>query len=643
MVSNFSAGMNKLMDATKLSEGEYPLLINGRTRFNSVKPIKRPVLLEGLLPGLIQGIYSTTDWILVFVAGTAYYRNYSAYNSAFIQVPDFAMDPTTPTIYAEAVPQSRVLGVRQASGSDSTDSVILQPPIGSQASPSCIVCQDGINQPWIINSNGTARVTQSIAQWLNPDAREYVPIGKQMMYYNGVLFIVSPDGKMLFRSVSGRPLDFVIAIDTNGDKLVADGSTADKMAHTVDYSSITAVRSLGAFDGAFFVSTSRQSYQVAPVTDGSLPMIYGEPVYRNIPLFPTGALNQFSVVDLLGDTAIIDYAGIRSYNAVMQLRNTGKNSPFSAKIQSLFITENGDTLVQDQPCCVEFDNYAFFSLNTVFGPALMVYDCINQCWCGLDIYAGLGTIKYMTVVQTLLTRKLLFATSTNHVYEAFASPEDFETCSLYVGEFASGDTRSELKPVRLRLVMSDVVENGSVYAKIYSDRVEGLQHSEVLHANNPAQTYPMLPPFGNVVDDTEKNASFDLGREATAWKHGFFLQWAFNATLSRVGFEAEACVQANNIEQSAENEIAVQSGMPYIDSVLPLAVIPTQVVIIRGRGFLSVLSIRINDTYLSSFTRYNDSTLSFVTPAAPAGDYVLTLITNVTEVEAADKFTIVIS
>ena len=632
MLSSFSAGMNRLMDATKLGEGEYPLLVNGRTRFNSIRPIKKTLVITGLPDGKIQGLYATVDWILVFVAGKAYYRNYAATISAFTEVAGLQLDPSVETIYAEAVPQARTLNVRKAVDASASNGIDISESIGGDASPACIICQDGTNQPWLILPDGSGRVTQGISQWITPDAREYVPIGTMMMYYNGVLYIVN--GKVIYRSVSGRPLDFVIAIDTKGDKLASDGSTADKMAITIDYSTITALRALGAFDGAFFVSTIRQSYQVSPITDGSSSMIYGEPVFRNIPLFPTGALNQFSVVDLLGDTAIIDYAGIRSYNAVMQLRNTGKNSPFSAKIQALFTQLDGSPVVQTVSCATEFDNYALFAVMTVYGAAILVYDCIAQCWTGIDMYEDTKQIKYMAVVQTALTRKLLFVTVDNFLFEAFAHPTDFEVCSAYLGEFTSGDPRAELKPERLRLIFSEVRETGSVYAQIFSDRVTGIQHSEVLLSNNAPQTYPLELPFGVSTDDTEKNASFSLNRETTAWKHGFFVKWNFNASLSRLGFEASADVRANNLEQTAATEISSELGLPYITSYEPQAVIPTQIVRLTGRNFLSVQAIKLDNNYVSSFVLISNSSLAFTTPFLSAGTYIIRLVTATTEVEA---------
>ena len=646
MVSDFSAGMNRLMDATKIGAGEYPILVNGRTRFNSIRPIRKALEITGLPPGKIQGLYAAVDWMIVFVDGLAFYRNYAIAGSLFIQVNGFKLDSNVEIIYAELVPQSLAGGIRKAVDVDAMKGVTLTGLVAGNASPTSIVCQDGINQPQLISSAGFVRTLQNIDQWISPNQREYVPVGKQMMYYSGVLYIVSPDGSMIYRSVTGRPLDFVIAIDTNGDKLADDGSTADKLAITVDYAPITAIRALSTFDGSFFVSTSRQSYQIAPITDGSVSSIYGEPQFRHMPLFPTGALNQFSVVDLLGDTGIIDYAGVRTFNAVMQLRNAGKNSPFSAKVQALFTKHDNEIIVQTQTCCVEFDNYAYFALNTVYGPALVIYDCVNQCWSGLDIYAGVGTITFMAVVQTVLTRKLLFVAKSGDsykIYEAFGDSENFEQCGAYIGEFCSGDSRSELKPDRLRLVFSDVFEDGVVYAQTFTDRVPGTKFSEVVQNKNAIPVYPIALPFGDTPQDTEKNASFDLGRESIGWKHGFMITWDFNATLSRVGFEAKAITQQNNLEQTAANEIAISAGLPYIYSYAPLIAIPTQIIRITGRGLLKVLAVKLNSTYLGSFVSQGDTGLEFTVPDGTIpGTYTIKLVTANTEVEAEDDLTITV-
>ena len=86
-----------------------------------------------------------------------------------------------------------------------------------QRTVAAIIVQDGINQPKIIEISGgkaTDRVSKTYAEWIDGTytSREYIPIGKQMAFFNNKLFVVSTDGTEIYHSVSGRPMDFVVAI-----------------------------------------------------------------------------------------------------------------------------------------------------------------------------------------------------------------------------------------------------------------------------------------------------------------------------------------------------------------------------------------------------------------------------------------------
>ena len=111
--------------------------------------------------------------------------------------------------------------------------------------------QDGINQPWLIQLNElinilTARKLNTYNQWSNvssgANSREYVPIGKQMMYLNSILFIVAPNGRSIYRSVSGRPLDFMVNIDVDGKKVPSEiiGGAAS-VSFAADFDEITCI------------------------------------------------------------------------------------------------------------------------------------------------------------------------------------------------------------------------------------------------------------------------------------------------------------------------------------------------------------------------------------------------------------------
>lgn len=532
--NDFSGGLNRLDDTTKILETQYPLLVNARVRNNVVAPITRPRLQESGLPTVCkyQGVYTAGSIVLVFVGGQAFYKNYNSQSSNFLRVPGLQLSPSVDTIFVEFVPTSSRNFSRNTTvapnGGITLGATVTQ-------SPQCAVVQDGINQPWIVNSDGSARELQTYAQW-TVNAREYVPIGKQMLYHNGILYVVSPTGTQLFRSVTGRPLDFVVAVDSLSNK-VGDATT---VSHAVDYASITCIKSLNTDVNALFVGTSYRSYMVVPVFEST---IYGEPTFNNIPLFATGTLNQFSFIELLGDNAFITFSGVRSFNAVLQLKNEGKNSPFSAMVEPFL-----SNIIQDATCAINFDDYAMFSVKTVHGDAVLVYDTLRNSWAALDKMTGILGIKQFAELKITGTRKLFFITE-GGLYEYFGS-DKVETVGLYIGDFTSNSPNVQHKPAELHLVFTEPLEYGLIYASIFTDSLQGRTYRRYISdIVAPLPIYRGFP-FGAPAQDRVRIAKFDTGREKTGWKVGAYITWTFNATL--------AYAQLNTItEENTENQAAL--------------------------------------------------------------------------------------
>jgi len=530
---SFAGGMNQQTDPTDLQPNEYPLLINGRTRFGDVEPVQ--VLVDadtqGTLAGLnVQGIYSAGPFFIVFAGGKAFYRDVSSNSSAFIQIAGFAMSSSVDTIFAEAVPISSLNYIRRLADADSNTSGI-ELFSATAASPQCLVCQDGVNQPRLIFPDGSSRQAGTYTDWTTSN-REYVPIGKQMMYLNGVLYIaaltmtgsLANPSAQIYRSVTGRPLDFVINIDINGDK----GGDAETTSFAVDYDEITCLQKVNSNEGGFYVGTAKNSYLVIPVTTGSLP--FNEPLYRIQPLFNTGPLNNFSVCDIMGDTALIDFGGIRSFNATLQTRNEGRNLPFSKKISLLFTT-----LVQEVTAAISYDDYAFFAVETIYGRAIVVYDTITQTWVGLDIYEELVgvAIEQFCEVKIGVTRKLYIRTSDNHVYELFVGTEA-ATTQMFIGEWCSNDPLIEQLLQSVKCVFNDVEQAGNVTITPYVDRRAFTSVVKAVPATTSVWTLPLAIPFGPSTSDVVRNVNFDIEGVANGWKVGVLISWSMFAGLSHV-------------------------------------------------------------------------------------------------------------
>ena len=483
------------LDDSRIGQDEYQLGLNVRNRFGDLRPIRRPLEVATGFPANVplQGIYSVGDFLILVQGGDAKYRHRLQSGPPLEQWThlwnasinsSMQLDPAVDTIYFQSVPSSSRGFAYKSTGTTSgvTVDTSATPPTRTSAG---IVVQDGINQPNLIEfkSSGssafvTVRKCRTYAEHNTTIdgvvEREYVPIGKQMMYFNGKLYVVSPDGTIIYHSVSGRPLDFVIAINTDGDKISVDEDVggAAAISYSVSYDPITCIAPLNT--NSFFVGTSSASYAVTP--DNSR-LLFGEPMFTKKYLFGTLAVNQFSFIDVLGDFAFVDSDGLRSFNAVQQLRNEGRNSAFSMSVAKLF-----DNIVQDKTlsAAISFDNYGLFSMRTIYGNVVVVYDTMSKKFVSIDTYQdgddaeavesggletgghdagsvsyGFGIIKQFTKISTNTAHELYAITDTGELLKFYEGAKHLQA-SVTTRAWSSGDPRIEQKPLELRTLFSNV-------------------------------------------------------------------------------------------------------------------------------------------------------------------------------------------
>lgn len=632
---SFAGGMNQQVDGSRVGANEYPLLVNGRTRNGTVDPVTRPINRTPNGVTQLQGIYAAGAFSVLFADGKAYYKDETSAGSSYSQIPDFQMSTNAQILYACAVPASTV-NLQRSLVSAADAKLGVKFATAEASSPQCLLVQDGINQPWIILPNGTARITSNYNQWTQTN-REYVPIGRQMLWSGGILYIVSADGAQIFRSVSGRPLDFMVIIDDTGNKLPseADGGAA-QISHKVDYAPITAISSLNSPDGAFYVSTARTSYAVRPNLDVTL---YGEPSYDNVFLFSTGSVNQFSLCDILGDVALVDYSGIRSFNAVQQYRVDGKNSPFSARINKLI-----DGYSQTASAAVSYDNYALFSVQTVFGRGFLVFDTIAQRWTSLDLHDEFASnaVLMFAEIKTTATRKLLCVTAGN-LYELYSSEGESHIAGYYTPEFSSATPGIRQKPVFVKATFVDVLTPGSLFVLPVEDGKRGLmRHVRVssVAVDNASATPPIV--YGSQ-DKVRVLTVPMLNTSKNCWKCGLYLKWNFSGKL--------AALQLLSNSETAENAFETQmvgaaDSVDIICVSAPPALAATSVVNVFGNGFLldsivTIHSVLVNGVTVTNAVVLDDSWLVLTLPVGWSGGSTVSSI--VVEVEADDgmrtKFT----
>jgi hypothetical protein len=546
--------MNLVSLGTKVAPNEYIVGINVRTRFGYVEPVNEALDVTGDLPvgsRAIQGIYAFGEILVAFVGGQAWYKDVSVAGAAWTQIEDFQMSDSVERIYAVGVPVASNTYLRKNAGSGATAEspdagVILDPASSLGTSQIALVCQDGTNQPWLIFPNGTAMVSLTYAEWTT-DFREYVPIGKQMVLFNNVLFVVSADGSKIYRSVSGRPLDFVIAVDNDGDK-VAD---AEPLSHAVDSNEIKLLATLNSDN--LIVITAYAAYLVTPDYEN---LIYGEPRFRNTFLFTAGTINQFCWADLLGDFAFIDREGLKTFNAVLQTRNEGNNSVFSLSIAKIF-----DGIVQDENACVgSFDNYTFFSVKTSYSPSsIVVYDTVKKVFCSIDLLSTQPIKQFATTYSA--SRQRFFGCTSGKVYELYSpDSETPQTAVLFTREIDSriadqgaSDGLYNIRGEAVRLIFEEGVEEGIVYMDelVNGGRTSGENYSCTIAEASGGVSYPVVGPVMADLENGVVPVDFNKLIKPEGQKLGYILTWTGGAKLTYFVARCNIAKAPSSIQQQS--------------------------------------------------------------------------------------------
>lgn len=533
---SFIGGMSLKGDDTRLESNQYRVAFNLTNRFDQLDPIKQSQL-DYRLPhdptSIVQEMVTFGNFIIVFISGFAYYRYYTDLN--WIPIPGFEMSHTASRFWTIEVPVAttnyyRIATTITSGGqANAAGGVQLASIAGaSQGNFPGLLVQDNINQPQFIflaeDGSIKVRTTQSFQQWSitftdqhnttvaidgegNPiDNREYVPIGSSMAWANGILFITSQDSNSILRSVSGRPLDFIIAISNNlalntilveitiqgvnvivqpytmqaGGTLAIDNVTytAGGDAYATNYSvgvgGITCLRPIST--GGIFVAAGNANFAVTLNTTPNAPTIFGEYTFLRQFLFNSTILDDRCIFDSIGDTRFIALDGLRSYNAVMQLQNEGRNSPFSMAIQQAFEHPVTGNVLQTagQAAAILFNNYELYAVNTIFGPAIVKYDTINSCWVAFDISQVTkgASIKMLAKIELGNVLRLYAIDTTNNLYTLYIGPENAtaifrpsSVCSnmLYANQdIKLNRPKSEVQLKNLRLIINNITKDYSI-------------------------------------------------------------------------------------------------------------------------------------------------------------------------------------
>ena len=567
--TSFSGGFNLLLDDSRLpvsvkyKEGNSPFDItydqyrlgnNIRTRFDVGQAIQSSVEDKAAPSGLKQAILTFGNYIILFVAGQAWYRLNTS--TGWTRILKFSMSRTAPRYWTINVPLATTNYGRLSTASSDTPTVPqANLPIkqvnqitGTFGTLSGLLVQDGINQPQFIyldqNNNIQCRTTQIYNEWsYDPtgvnDKREYVPIGTFMEIYNGVLFIVSADFNIIYRSVSGRPLDFVVNVDLNGNK----GGDATTTAYSVGIGGITALRTMPG-NSLFVAAGGATAYSLTFNQTPNAPTLFGEYTFNRQVLFSSNCLTERGIVDIpgpssnpnAGDSVFIDANGLRSFNAIQQQQNEGRNSIFSSTVQGLFkkvinSTTINKTLGSGWVSAALFDNYAIFSANTIYGNTLIIYDTINGVYESIDTQQlGNHAVKQFASI-TVSTLALYAITDDDKVYQLYADESNFDSALIRLGAVCTQDPKREIKIISVRAILSNITADCSVTCTIFTNnRLDSSATTSIKYAA-PVNVYAGQP-IGDDVGTQTTSVMFSFPNAAQGWKAFAVLQWTAGASLT---------------------------------------------------------------------------------------------------------------
>ena len=539
--SSFGGGMNLQVDIAVIEKDEYGAAFNVSNRYSDLAPLKLHQEIASSIPGKKHGIYAIGAYFVLFAGGLAYYR---IENGDFILIENFHMSTTAERYYVAFVPASTVNTLRSLAQPNNNTAVVVNPSITISGTPQALVVQDGVSQPWILYIDGSSvksRVTQTYEQWDSvSNNREYVPIGTDMLFTDGILFVVSADRQSFYRSVTGRPLDFVVNVATNGYK----GGDANTTKYSPSYNRIVAIVPLS--EQSFLVSTDAPyTYQITLNRDRT---IFGEPTFNRSDLFNAALTNSFSIVDLLGDVGFITYKGIRSFNATLQLKIESKNAIFSAKINRAFEYANNVDIIQDDSCCaVEFRDYALFSVNSTYGNVLAVFDKINQKWA--SFVHDVGDVKIKQFASLMPTVNELYAIGTNDkVYQLFGSSE-YAPAVVMTRDFCIDNPQFEQKIDSARLVIKNQPDNGTMLVSVYADDLLAQVMTKQLVADVDISTYSEEFPINRGLAGLNSLLFEFRKNPKNGWRIGYILQWTGGGELNTFLHNGEINTPALNQAQ----------------------------------------------------------------------------------------------
>lgn len=511
--ASFVGGLNSQFDSAKASPQTYPLAFNVRMRKNTIASTPRHKLIEAP-PGAKQGIFAIGSIIVVIIGGVAYYLD-TLGNNTLHPVANWTSLDSTAKVFFQPVPATINFMNRLQVDNPAIAKLAFNGSIA--AYPESVIVQNRVDRPRSIRSNLGSAILADYGDWTlnNP---EYVPIGGAMAWNGSQLYTLSPDGRKIFRSVSGRPTDHVINIDSEGQK----GGDANTTATGVSFNPGTGL--FASDTGDILVTTLEGTFKLVLDYDQA---IFNEPYPIPQPLFPVGCVNERSFARILGDTTFISQNGIQRFNTVAQTFSESNSSPLGARIRGILANPQSDT------AATNFDLYALFSVNTVHGRGVLIYDETLDTFASLDDSFGHAT--QFAVAKANGKEKLFFITADDALYEAYAG-DGVNTSKVYIGEITSGATDTIVKIEEVKMIFTDIRTSGHVKIIVYADGKRIFEAVQGLTAEETFETTEIESPFNSRVTTKPVEFQFDPIR---GMKIGVMVEWTADAALTALGMHGD--------------------------------------------------------------------------------------------------------
>lgn len=519
---SFTGGIDQISAEVEIPDNAFKLLINARNRFGYLEPVKKHVEFATAPAGLKQGIIGVGNVLIMFVAGFAYYQVDGT--TTWTKIDDFHLLNTAAQFWSIAVPASSFNFIRKAGASVNVTIDVVNTKV--HGIPQAILVQDGVSQPWIIiydtvNQIFTARVTQNFAQWVNtPDAiattREYVPVGREMSIIGPTLHIIAPDRKSVYRSITGRYLDFMINVTPTGDKAATEAEGgAFTVSYSFDFEEITCLMPLNIPDSFIYGTANTARILTADFNT----TVFDEPTFVVSALIEAGIVNQYSALEIIGDYALIDFEGVKSFNAVQQLKIEGNVDIFSLPLSKML-----EGIRQKNCSCVKINNYGLFNLDTIYGNVFAIYDMLRNKWTAIDITAALK-IKQFAITKTDEFFKLYAISFDDRLYQLYADNTHYFAAKLHTRSYAPESVKAEHQSSWFKPMFTKGTINGTMTLTEYVDNQRGAILQMPLNTSIGPVKYPVRGPVSQASISNTDNPGFQLKDGIKGKQISYVLEW----------------------------------------------------------------------------------------------------------------------